>query len=76
MDLRVSNPVLAYMRRVHTNWGHLCVLQSLESVKTSAKTAQNCSKTVKNSDFEQTFANFSSVSGPLVTKPRNATQLC
>ena len=76
MDLRVSNRVLAYMRRVHTNWGHLCVLQSLGSVKTSAKTAQNGSKTAKNNDFEQTFANFSSVSGPLVTKPRNPTQLC
>ena len=61
---------------MHTNLGHLCVLQSLGKVATSAKMAQNGSKTVKNSDFEQTFANFSSVSGPLVTKPRNATQLC
>ena len=76
MDLRVSNLVLAYMRRVHTNWVHLCVLQSLGNLKASAKTAQNGQKTVKNSDFEQTFANFSSVSGPLVTKPRNPTQLC
>ena len=54
----------------------MCVLQSLGKVATSAKIAQNGQKTVKNSDFEQTFANFSTVSGPLVTKPRNPTQLC
>ena len=76
MNLRLSNLVLAHMSSIHTNLGHLCVLQSLGNLKASAKMAQNGSKTVKNSDFEQTFANFSSVSGPLVTKPRNATQLC
>ena len=76
MDLRVSNHPLAYMRRAHTNLGHYCVLQSLEIVAEHHKITQNGSKTVKNSDFEQTFANFSSVSGPLVTKPRNPTQLC
>ena len=64
------------MSSMHTNWGHLCVLQSLGKVGASAKMAQNGQKTVKNSDFEQTFANFSSVSGPLVTKPRNVAQLC
>ena len=33
-------------------------------------------KAVQSSDFEQTFAIFSSVSGLLVTKPRNLGQLC
>ena len=64
------------MRRVHTNQGHLCVLQSLAIVAEHPEMAQNGQKTVKNSDFEQTFAYFSSVSGPFVTKPRNVAQLC